>query len=248
MNAIGTSDVLCPTLEKAVLTPGMLKNNYCCYPHVLRDAYTSITFNLTGGLLLRWYRDSLCQEEVREARVLQADPYQIIISRANPQPVDIYVLPHFVGSGTPTLDPQSRGAFIGLTLQTGKSDLSRAILDSTNYDLRLNLDCLKRVGIPVEELSVVGGGSKSAAWLQMRADVLGMPVSVPHITEAASLGAAILAAVGAGHFADAEEGSRAWVKTARRYEPDEGMYERYADKYANYLRIYPSLKKSGITY
>jgi xylulokinase len=248
MNAIGTSDVLCPTLEGPVLSALMLKNNYCCYPHVLRDAYTSITFNLTGGLLLRWYRDTFCQEEIREARELGSDPYEVIIARSNPEPVDIYVLPHFVGSGTPTLDPKSRGAFVGLTLQTSKGDLSRAILDSTNYDLRLNLDCLKGVGIPVEELSAVGGGSKSASWLQMRADVLGAQVSVPQISEAASLGAAILAAVSTGFFADAQAGSREWVKAARTFEPDSRMHDRYTEKYANYLKLYPCLRMAGIRY
>ncbi|MGA2642616.1 MAG: FGGY family carbohydrate kinase [Spirochaetia bacterium] len=248
MNAIGTSDVLCPTLEKPVLTADMMRNNYCCYPHVLRDVYTSITFNLTGGLLLRWYRDTLCQDEVREAHRTHADPYEIIIGRASPQPVDLYVLPHFVGSGTPTLDSRSHGAIVGITLQTTKGDLTRALLDSNNYDVRLNLDTLRGVGVPVEELRVIGGGSKSAAWLQMRADVLGTPLSVPQVSEAASYGAAILAGVSVGHFPDARAGAQSWVKVARTYQPDMGMHEKYAGRYANYLKLYPSLRKAGITY
>ncbi|MGA2977215.1 MAG: FGGY family carbohydrate kinase [Spirochaetia bacterium] len=248
MNAIGTSDVLCPTLAKPVLTARMLKSNYCCYPHVIGDAYTTITFNLTGGLLLRWYRDTLCAEEVQEAERTHADAYEIIIGRASAQPADLYILPHFVGSGTPTLDPRSRGAIVGLTLHTTKSEISRALLDSNNYDLRLNLDTLRGIGIPIEELRVIGGGSKSAAWIQMRADVLGKPVSVPTTLEAASLGAAILAAASVGHFPTAQAGAQAWVKVARTFEPDARMREIYELKYGNYLKLYPSLKDAGIRY
>ncbi len=248
MNAIGTSDVLCPTLESALLTNGMLSSNYCCYPHVVHDMYASITFNLTGGLLLRWYRDTLCQEEVREADSIHADPYEIIINGASRHPAEVLILPHFVGSGTPTLDSKSRGAIVGLTLQTTKAELSRAILDSNNYDVRLNMDRLRDVGVPTQQLRVIGGGSKSPVWLQLRADVLGMHVSVPTVSEAASLGAAILAAVSARHFPDAETGAREWVKVARTFEPDSERHKLYEEKYENYQKIYPSLRKSGITY
>jgi len=248
MNAIGTSDVLCPTLEEPVLTANMLKSNYCCYPHVIGDAYTTITFNLTGGLLLRWYRDTLCAEEVQMAERTHADPYEIIIGQASGQPADLYILPHFVGSGTPTLDSQSRGAIVGLTLHTTKSEISRALLDSNNYDLRLNMDTLRGVGIPIEEVRVIGGGSKSPVWLQLRADVLGKPISVPTTSEAASLGAAILAAASVGYFPNVQAGAHAWVKLARTFEPDAGMHDIYELKYSNYLKLYPCLKKMGIRY
>jgi xylulokinase len=248
MNAIGTSDVLCPAFEGALLSSSMLANNYCCYPHVVRDMYTSITFNLTGGLLLRWYRDTLCQEEVREAERRHADPYEIIIAGACREPAEVLILPHFVGSGTPTLDSKSRGAIVGLTLHTTKGELSRAILDSNNYDLRLNMERLRGIGVPMEELRVIGGGAKSPLWLQLRADVLGMPAVVPAVPEAASLGAAILAAVSAGRFADAAGGARGWVKAARTFVPDMTRHQRYAEKYENYQKLYQSLKKSGMTY
>ena len=248
MNAIGTSDVLCPTLKEPVLSAGMLKSNYCCYPHVIKDTYTTITFNLTGGLLLRWYRDTFCQEEVQEAARVHADPYDIIIARASRHPADVYFLPHLVGSGTPTLDSESRGAITGITLNTTKSDLCRAVLDSNNYDLKLNMDALRKVGIPVEEIRAIGGGSKSATWLQMRADVLGKRITVPEISEAASFGAAILASVARGLFSDVRAGAEAWVKVARAYLPDMKMHEEYKGRFLNYLKLYPALKRAGIVY
>jgi xylulokinase len=248
MNAIGTSDVLCPFLQSARLDGAMLESNYCCYPHVMPDAYVSITFNLTGGLLLRWYRDTLCQEEIREAALTSADPYELIIARASPEPANVFILPHFVGSGTPTLDAGSRGAIVGLTLGTTKGEISRAVLDSNNYDLKLNAERLEQIGVSLDEIRVIGGGAKSSTWLKLRADVLGKRVCVPAIPEAASLGAAILGAVGAGHFPTPRAGADAWVKTRSVVEPDERMHERYRDKYRNYLKLYPALKSARIEY
>jgi xylulokinase len=248
MNAIGTSDVLCPAFTEALLNDRMLADNYCCYPHVVLDMYTTITFNLTGGLLLRWYRDTLCGEEVREAQRLNEDPYDAIIRGARKEPADVLILPHFVGSGTPSLDSRSHGAIVGLTLHTTKAELSRAILDSNNYDLRLNMERLRRIGVPMEELRVIGGGAKSSVWLQLRADVLGMPVSGTKVSEAAALGAALLAAVSVGRFANARAGAREWVKVSRTFEPDPSTAERYAERYGNYEKLYPCLKSSGMTF
>ena len=243
MNAIGTSDVLCPAINEPLLNKEMLENNYCCYPHTCPDIYITISFNLSGGLLLKWYRDTFCFEEKMEAKRAGRDVYDIIVERANPEPVDIYILPHFVGSGTPTLDSKSKGAILGLTIDTTKEDISRAILDSNNYDLRLNMDKLKGAGIPMEEIRTIGGGAKSKKWLQLRADVLGKRVCTLKVSEAVSLGAAILAGVGINIFASPQEGARQWVKTDRVFEPDVKRHSQYRERYHRYLKIYPTLKE-----
>ncbi len=243
MNAIGTSDVLCPAINEPLLNKEMLGNNYCCYPHTCPDIYITISFNLTGGLLLKWYRDTFCFEEKMEAKRAGGDVYDIIVERANPEPVDIYILPHFVGSGTPTLDSKSKGAILGLTIDTTKEDISRAILDSNNYDLRLNMDKLKEAGIPMEEIRTIGGGAKSERWLQLRANVLGKRVCTLKVSEAVSLGAAILAGVGINIFTSPQQGARRWVKTDRAFEPDLKQHSQYRERYQNYLKIYPALKE-----
>ena len=243
MNAIGTSDVLCSAINEPLLNKEMLGNNYCCYPHTCPDIYITISFNLTGGLLLKWYRDTFCFEEKMEAKRAGRDVYDIIVERANPEPVDIYILPHFVGSGTPTLDSKSKGAILGLTIDTTKEDISRAILDSNNYDLRLNMDKLKEAGIPMEEIRTIGGGAKSERWLQLRANVLGKRVCTLKVSEAVSLGAAILAGVGINIFTSPQQGAQQWVKTDRAFEPDVKQHSQYRERYQNYLKIYPALKE-----
>lgn len=243
MNATGTSDVLLCAFPRPMLTQRMLRNSYCCYRHTDSSLFATISFNLTGGLLLRWYRDELCGVEVRDAREHGVDPYELIVAAADNEPRPLFFLPHFVGAGTPWLDSDSRGALVGLTIDTTKRALSRALLDSVSFDARLNLERLAAAGCPVGELRAIGGGAKSARWLQMKADCIGLPVSTMRVSEAATLGAAMLSGVACGRFADAREASSAMVHIARRYEPDPAGSERYDRLYPIYRDLYPALRR-----
>ncbi|MCL5104994.1 MAG: FGGY family carbohydrate kinase, partial [Armatimonadetes bacterium] len=243
MNATGTSDVICPALPIPVLNQAMLDSNYCCYPHAVEDYYCSIGFNLTGGLLLKWYRDVLCHEERELAETKGVDPYDVIMSRMSSGPSDVYVLPHFVGAGTPYLDPDSRGAVLGLTLETGKPELIRAIIDSSNYEMRLNIEHLEHAGIEINEIRAVGGGAKSEKWLQMKADVFGKPITSLQTSEAASLGAAILAGKALGCFESSADAAEGMVRVKKTYEPDAAMHKRYEENYNNYIGVYGTLKE-----
>ncbi len=243
MNATGTSDVVCPAFDRPHLTDAMLQSNYCCYPHTCEDQYCSIAFNLTGGLLLRWYRDTLCRDETRLASQSGRDAYEVILSGMAKEPVSTFFLPHFVGAGTPHLDPHSRGAILGLTLETRKPQLTRAVIDSVNYELKLNIDRMEQAGIGISELRAIGGGAKSAVWLQMKADVFGKPVVALKTQEAASLGAAMLAGKAIGLFPSAKAAAEALVKTTRTYQPDPQQGKLYKDKYQRYLGIYETLRK-----
>ena len=242
MNAIGTSDVVCPAFARPILSEAMRLGNYSCYAHTYPNTYVTIAFNLTGGLLLRWYRDTLCQGETAAAQAAGQDPYDVIIDGASPDPADVLILPHFVGSGTPAMDPISRGAILGLSVSTTKSELTRAVLDCTNYEMRLNLEKMAELGIEINELRAIGGGARSPRWLQLRADVFGKPVTSLQVSEAACLGAAILAGNAVGVYASLAEGVKATVRTAQRFEPDPREHARYAERYQRFCSIYPMLQ------
>ena len=94
----------------------------------------------------------------------------------------------------------------------------------------------------IDELRAIGGGARSELWLQLKADITGIPVVAPRITEAASWGAALLAGVGAGHFASAAEAAEETVHLDRRFEPDPERAARYEERYALYREVYPALK------
>lgn len=241
-NSIGTVDVICPVFGKAMLDKMMFENNYCCYPHVIPDKYMSVAFNLTGGLLLKWYRDELCQSEKEYARANDIDEYSYIISMCSDKPVKIFILPHFVGSGTPELDSCSKGAIVGLTAAAKKADMTRALLDSLNYEMKYNIDRLKKCGVVINELRSTGGGARSPAWMQMKADLFGIRISKMEVSESAALGAAIIAAYGTGRYQTIEQSVKQMVKASDKYVPDMTKHKEYQNYYELYKKLYGTLK------
>lgn len=242
MNATGTSDVICPIMNEANLSSKLLDSNFCCNPHVVDDFYLSIGFNLTGGLLMRWYRDTLCAGEVAQAEKLGCDPYEIIDATSSDKIARPMFLPHFVGSGTPTLDPLSRGALLNLTVDVDKAELNRAVLDSINYEMRFNIETMGEAGIKIERIRAIGGGAKSKRWLQLKADVFGIPVESLEVNEAASLGAAILAGKATGIYKDFSDSLGNIIRIKKIHEPDLKEHKLYENQYQLYKNIYPEMK------
>jgi xylulokinase len=243
MNAMGTSEVVCPVSSEPILSSFMLEHNYACYCHAETGKYITLAVNLSGGLLLRWYRDVLCDGEVSRAEGADKDPYEVIIEEASDDIKSIYFLPHFVGSGTPHLDPRSRGAVVGLTNETAKADLTRAVLTSIAFESLIDLELLQEAGFRIEELRAIGGGSRSDRWLQLKADCFGMPVRRMQTTEAAALGAAILAGKASGAYAGCSDGIEAAVRFGKEFRPDSGRHGRYREKFGEYRLLYRTLKE-----
>jgi len=154
----------------------------------------------------------------------------------------LLVLDHFQGNRTPYVDALSRGAFVGLTLGHGMPHLFRAAIEGICFGTRAILDGMTGAGFSATEITIGGGATSSDLWLQIHADTAGLPVSVPASSEAPSLGAAILAGVGSGHFATIDEGMAAMVRPGRRIEPRPREQALYDDLYKRYAQLYPALR------
>ncbi|MFW6180897.1 MAG: FGGY-family carbohydrate kinase, partial [Spirochaetota bacterium] len=238
----GTAEVLSTVFPSPVLHEDMFEGGYPCYLFARADSYFTFSLNHVGGLLLRWYRDNFCEADTRRAEERGEDAYDYLIGRMPEGPSPVFFLPHLNGSGNPTCDNRSRGAVVGLTMSTGRYDLVRAILESQTYELRTNFETFRRIGIDVRRLFAVGGGSRSPAWLQIKADVLNQPVTTVNVREAAAcLGAALLAGTAAGVYGSVEEGVGRTVRTERTYEPAADRAARYEERYQLYRGLYPAL-------
>lgn len=241
MVSTGTAEVVEVVLDSPALNETLYEGNISVYAHVVPGLYLAMTLNHSGGLLLRWFRDTLCQEEMRQAQASGDDPYDLILQDASPEPSPLLLLPHFAGSGTPRFDTASKGAILGLTFATSKADLAKAILEGLTYELRVNLDLLKEGEVDIDELRAIGGGARSPLWLQLKADITAIPVVVPRITEAACWGAALLGGAGAGHFPSAAQAAAQMLRLERRFEPDAARSARYAARYELYREVYPAV-------
>jgi xylulokinase len=151
------------------------------------------------------------------------------------------VLPHFAGSGTPRLDTSSRGAILGLTFATTRPAMAKAILEGLTFELRTNLDLLREAGVAINELHAVGGGARSPIWLQLKADICRVPLRVPQVTEAACLGAALLAGAAAGVYPDIVAAAEQTAHLTRRVEPQPQSVAVYDGRYQIYQQVYPTL-------
>lgn len=241
MDSTGTVECVAVTSPELVLKTELLESNLPSAPHTVPGMYLVLGYSSTGGALLRWYRDNFAGLEQREADQTGQDIYDLILDQAIEGPSPVLILPHFVGSGTPWMDPASKGAILGLDLSTNSGQIIKGILDSVTYETKLSLDVMETAGIALRELRAVGGGAKSSRWLQTKADIFGKPVMAMDVSEAACLGAAILAGVATEVFGSIDEGVARMVRVKRSYEPDMVRHERYMEKARVFARVYPTL-------
>jgi xylulokinase len=238
--SIGTVECICPAADRLILNKELMNANLASYPHVLSDTYTTVAFNPTGGSGLRWLRDNIAVEETNEARKAGEDPYDRIVAAVSDVPSELVLLPHFGPTGTPHFDSQAAGVLFGITLATKRGDVIRAFLEGITYEIKLNLSVLADSGFKLNELRVVGGGSKSATWMQIKADILGFPLTTMRVTEGTCMGAAILAGGGTGLLNPAKT-STDWATPIRTFSPRAKFKKAYEERFMIYQDIYNSL-------
>ncbi len=241
MVSTGTAEVVEVALASPALTPALRDGGISIYRHVVPGLYVAMTLNHSGGLLLRWFRDTLGRWEMEQAAITGADAYDLLLQDAPADPTGLIFLPHFAGSGTPTLDVHSKGAILGLTFATTRAELAKAALEGLTFELRTNLDLLRDAGVEIAELHAVGGGARSELWLRLKADICGLPLRVPQVTDAACLGAALLAGAGAGIYRDLPAAVAQTVQWRRQIAPDPVQESAYAARYQLHCQVYPHL-------
>jgi xylulokinase len=239
----GTADVLSTASKTPLLSDPIFEGYYPCYLHAAPSMYFTFALNHSGGILLRWYRDTFGGIEMNEARSSGRDPYDLLLASMPDGPSPLLILPHFNGSGNPVCDMQSKGAVLGLSLATTRGDFVKAILEALTFELRINLDYLRGAGLDVRELRAVGGGARSAACLRIRADILGRPIATLRVREAACLGAAVLAGSASGVYASVQQGVESTVRTAEVFDPDAARTKMYDERADVYREIYPTLRE-----
>jgi xylulokinase len=198
VDAIGTVDCITATLPSAAAAEGLLQGRHPRHPHVVAGLDTTLAYCFSGGSVLRWYRDTFGAAEQLVAGRAGLDVYDLLTAQIPAGLSPVMLLPHFLGSGTPSCDPTSKGALLGLTLSTTRGDIIKAILEGVCFEMRANLESLARAGVQVRTVRAVGGGARSPAWLQLKADILGCPVSTVKVSEAGCQAMAMLAGVATG--------------------------------------------------
>ena len=179
----------------------------------------------TAGMLLKHFRDEFANMDYKE--------FDAAAAKIAPGSEGLILLPHCAGAISPDCNPHARGTAWGITLAHKREHWARAIMESVAYLLRSNVEALQKMGCQVKELRSLGGGAKSKLWLQIKSDVLNLPITVTECADATALGAAMLAAVAAKEYKSCAEAAENMVKLAFTIQPsaDAELYEKYFKKY-----------------
>lgn len=154
----------------------------------------------------------------------------------------VFFLPYLMGERSPYNDPDAKGAFIGMSMDTKRSDMTLAVLEGVAFAMRDSLEIAKSLGIDIKKTTICGGGAKSLLWRKIMANVLNLEVDIIESEEGPGYGGAILAAVGCGEYSSVEEAAKKLVKVVDTVKPDSELVNKYEERYKIFRQIYPSLK------
>ena len=154
----------------------------------------------------------------------------------------VYFLPYLMGERSPHNNPNARGTFIGMTMDTSRADMTQAVLEGVAFALRDSFEVAKSLGIHIERTKICGGGAKSPLWKKIIANVMNIKVDVIESEEGPALGGAMLAAVACGEYATVEEAAAKLVKVIDTVDPDPELAAKYEERYQQFKEIYPACK------
>lgn len=154
----------------------------------------------------------------------------------------VFYLPYLMGERSPHNDPDARAAFIGMSMDTTREDMTLAVLEGVAFGLRDSLEVARSIGVDPDRTKICGGGAKSPLWRKIIANVMNMKVDIIESEEGPGYGAAILAAVGCGVFPSVEEAAKQLVKVVATEEPDPELAAKYEERYQKFRKFYPALK------
>ena len=232
---VGTSGVVFATTPSALIEPEGRLHAFC---HAVPGLWHFMGVMLSAAGSLQWYRDALASNM----------SFDDLVSEAESIPAGsegLQFLPYLTGERTPHPDPLARGGFIGLTIRHHRPHMTRAVLEGVSFGLKDSFTLIQNAGLgAITQVRASGGGTKGALWRQILASALEAELVTVNTTEGAAYGAAILAGVGAGMWADVASACRACVKITGSTQPEPSQVEAYRKAYPLYQELYPALKSS----
>ena len=242
VDGMGSSECITLVMGKDDIVDRMADYSFCAEPYVFEDTYITLAFNASAGTAIRWFRDCFGVELDKQAQASGESVYQLMDRECSPEPSEVLFLPYVAGSGTPYLDLEIGGSFIGLRMATTRSELYRSVLQGICYDMQMNVELLAECGISLNAITAAGGGTRSELLMQIKADVMNREIAVLETSEAGTLALALLCAKAMGEIDDLAAAARSAAKRSKVFVPDPKRAEIYASLMKRYRRIYPALR------
>lgn len=233
MSSIGTSGVIL-SYENSLAADYKGKVHF--FNHGKENAYYSMGVTLAAGYSLNWFKQTFAADQSFEAMVAGA-------AEVKPGADGLLFTPYLVGERTPHADANIRASFIGMDGAHKKEHFVRAVMEGITFSLQESIEIFRQAGKTVDTIISIGGGAKSALWLQMQADIFNADVVQLENEQGPGMGAAMLAAYGCGWFSSLEECASVFIKRASTYSPIAENAKRYADLFQVYKSVYAQTKE-----
>lgn len=234
---LGTAGVTICSLDEPRLDPD---RTIPCLVHAVDGKWTCEGLQNAAGASLKWLRNML--QDGQPNMEVDYGYMTDLASKSVPGANGLTFLPYLAGAGAPLWDGNARGVLSGISLSHTLGDVTRAVMEGISYETASILDNFARRGIKVNEVRTSGGGAKSKLWGQMQADIFGVPVRRLAVDDATILGAAILAAYGAGAFESVGAAADAMVQTTDDYQPNSASYTVYQAERSKFDALYQAVK------
>ncbi|MBQ7302449.1 MAG: carbohydrate kinase [Clostridia bacterium] len=241
MDGTGTVECIPVLLEEKPRDLAFYAGGYAVVPF-LGDRYACYALSFTGGATLKWFRDTFAEEEAARAAQNGENIYALLDSRVPTAPTDILVLPHFAGAATPYMDNDAKAAFVGVTLETDKYALYKALMEGTSYEMLLNFRTLRAFTQDIHEIRATGGGATSDVWLQIKADILDTAITALSCKEVGAAGTAAIAGLAVGAYTDLAATVAKMATVRKTFTPDPARRAIYAEQYEKYANLYTAVK------
>lgn len=238
---IGTSGVVFAHTDRPVIDPEGRVHTFCC---AVPGCWHVMGVTLAAGLSLKWFCEQLGKNYAIEAQKLGINVYEFVNQKIEKVPIGcnrLLYLPYLMGERTPHLNPNCRGLFFGLSAIHTQEDMLRSVMEGVSHSLTDCYEILAGMGVSISDMTACGGGSKSAVWRQILADMYDTPVKTVATEEGPALGVAILAGVGAGLFKDVPSACDAFIHTNTPCLPNDEAHAYYHRAHAVYQNIYHQL-------
>ncbi len=201
-------------------------------------AHADGSYHLMGCMLSAASCNKWWMDEILKTKEYSKEQEGIVKLGEN----NVFFLPYLMGERSPHNDPDARAAFLGMSMDTTREEMTQAVLEGVAFALRDSLEVAKKLGIKIERTKICGGGAKSPLWKKIIANVMNLKVDVIESEEGPALGGAMLAAVGCGEYDSVEAIAKDFVKVVETVEPEAELVAKYEEKYQKFVKFYPALK------
>ena len=241
MDGTGTVECIPVILDNQPTDVAFYNGGYSVVPY-LNGKYACYALSFTGGATLKWFRDNFAELEYQKSISDNTNVYAELDSQLSDGPSGILIMPHFAGAATPYMDDSSKAVFIGITLETTKLDIYKALMEGTSFEMLLNFNTLN-LADKISEVKATGGGATSDVWLQIKADILNTEITALNCKEVGAAGTAALAGIAVGCYHNISEAVNQMVSIRKVFAPNKIYHSKYMELYNKYVNIYSAIKE-----